>query len=136
MSSIAMTAVMFPSWRCMCGVEVRMGMILPSRPIQIGYRFFHGVSQPFFLENSDRRQHLYCIGKTGTGKSTLLRNLIVQDILAGNGVGVVDPHGDLAESILDSIPSWRVEDVVYFNPADTENPGSHFSGKLILVKNE
>ena len=99
-----------------------MGMTLPSKPIEIGYRFFHGVSQPFFLETSDRRQHLYCIGKTGTGKSTLLRNLIVQDILAGNGIGLIDPHGDLAESILDSIPSWRVEDVVYFNPADTANP--------------
>ena len=99
-----------------------MGMTLPPRPIEIGQRSFYGIPQSFGLGVSDRRHHLYCIGKTGTGKSTMLRNLILQDILAGNGVGVVDPHGDLAESLLDSIPSWRIEDVVYFNPADTENP--------------
>lgn len=65
---------------------------------------------------------MYCLGKTGSGKTTLLRNLILQDILAGEGVGVIDPHGDLAEELLDCIPPSRTDDVVYFNPADTEFP--------------
>jgi hypothetical protein len=74
------------------------------------------------LSPRDRRHHLYAIGKSGTGKTTLLRNLILQDIAAGHGVGVIDPHGDLANDILDHIPSNRIEDVAYFNPADTEFP--------------
>ena len=65
---------------------------------------------------------MYCIGKTGTGKTTLLRNLILQDIYNGQGVGVIDPHGDLAHELLDDIPSWRTDDVVYFNPADLDYP--------------
>ena len=62
------------------------------------------------------------IGKTGTGKSTLLRNLILQDIAAGEGVGVIDPHGDLADELLDHIPPRRTDHVVYFNPADQDFP--------------
>jgi hypothetical protein len=97
-------------------------MELPPGSVHIGNRYLHGESAFFGLHPSDRRQHLYCIGKTGTGKSTLLRNLIVQDILAGHGVGLIDPHGDLAEAVLEAIPSWRTDDVVYFNPTDTEHP--------------
>jgi DNA helicase HerA-like ATPase len=81
-----------------------------------------GRRVPFGLSRVDRRQHLYVIGKTGTGKSTLLRNLIIQDIEAGEGVGVIDPHGDLATELLDYIPPWRTDHVVYFNPADQEYP--------------
>ena len=77
---------------------------------------------PFALSHSDRRHHLYAIGKSGAGKTTLLRNLILQDIEAGRGVGFIDPHGDLAGDVLDHIPRRRVEDVVYFNPADAEYP--------------
>ena len=66
-----------------------------------------GQTQAFGLERDDRRQHVYCIGKTGTGKTTLLRNLILQDIYAGHGVGLIDPHGDLAHDLLDYIPPWR-----------------------------
>ena len=58
------------------------------------------------------------IGKSGTGKTTLLRNLIVQDIEAGHGVAVIDPHGDLATELLDCIPKHRTDDVVYFNPVN------------------
>lgn len=76
----------------------------------------------FGLCRADRRQHLYTIGKTGTGKSTLLRNLILQDIESGEGVGLIDPHGDLADDILDHIPPHRTDDVVYFNPADLDFP--------------
>jgi hypothetical protein len=88
----------------------------------IGTRFIWGEDVLFGIQNEDRSRHLYIIGKTGTGKTTVLRNLIVQDIEAGRGVGVIDPHGDLAQSLLDLIPRSRTEDVVYFNPADQEHP--------------
>jgi type IV secretory pathway TraG/TraD family ATPase VirD4 len=89
---------------------------------QIGTNFLGGSERVFGLEHEDRRHHLYVIGKTGTGKTTLLRNLIIQNIQAGHGVGVVDPHGDLANDLLDYIPSHRIEDVAFFNPADMEYP--------------
>jgi hypothetical protein len=88
----------------------------------LGTRNTWGGEKPFFLEEADRRHHLYCIGKTGTGKTTLLRNLILQDIYAGAGVGVIDPHGDLSHDLLDHIPRNRTDDVVYFNPGDLEHP--------------
>ena len=88
----------------------------------IGNREIWGGEKPFGISRADRRQHLYAIGKTGTGKTTLLRNLICQDIERGNGVGLIDPHGDLAEEILDCIPSWRSDHVLYFNPADSDFP--------------
>jgi hypothetical protein len=88
----------------------------------IGHRQAWGQMVPFGLSPADRRQHVYCVGKSGTGKTTLLRNLILQDIEHGHGVGVIDPHGDLANEILDQIPPWRTDDVVYFNPADLEYP--------------
>jgi len=69
-----------------------------------------------------RRSHMYVIGKTGLGKSTFLRNMIIQDLEAGRGLAVLDPHGSLAEELLDDIPSSRSDDLVYFNPADTEKP--------------
>jgi DNA helicase HerA-like ATPase len=77
---------------------------------------------PFGLSVADRRHHAYVVGKTGSGKTTLLRNLIVQDVIFGRGVGVIDPHGDLASELLDYIPSWRTDDVVYFDPADHDYP--------------
>jgi hypothetical protein len=88
----------------------------------IGNRNIWGGEKPFGISRVDRRQHLYAIGKTGTGKTTLLRNLICQDIERGFGVGVIDPHGDLAEELLDCIPSWRADHVLYFNPADSDFP--------------
>lgn len=90
--------------------------------VYIGKRNVWGEEKPFGLTRADRRHHMYCLGKTGSGKTTLLRNLILQDILAGEGVGVIDPHGDLSEDLLDHIPPSRTDDVVYFNPADTDYP--------------
>lgn len=78
--------------------------------------------QPFGLSIEDRRRHLYVIGKTGTGKSTLLRNLIVQDIAARRGLILLDPHGDLADELLDFIPPRRIDDVIYVAPADLPHP--------------
>ncbi|MEK7607013.1 MAG: type IV secretion system DNA-binding domain-containing protein [Patescibacteria group bacterium] len=83
---------------------------------------FRNQKRRFGVKTDDRRRHFYCIGKTGMGKSTLLENMIIADIKAGHGVCVVDPHGDLAEKILEYIPSNRVNDVIYFNPADMDFP--------------
>src|SRR5438067_935150 len=77
---------------------------------------------PFGITVADRRRHIYVIGKTGSGKSTLLRNMAAQDIAAGRGLMLLDPHGDLAEELLDYIPSWRIEDVIYLDPADLARP--------------
>jgi hypothetical protein len=88
----------------------------------IGYRGVSTDDQVFGISQSDRRQHLYLIGRTGSGKTTLLRNLIVQDIVAGRGLAVIDPHGDLAYELLDYIPAWRSDDVVFFDPSDVEHP--------------
>jgi len=76
----------------------------------------------FGIKTDDRRRHMYLIGKTGMGKSTILENMIVDDIRAGYGVAVVDPHGDLAEKIVEYIPNDRIKDVIYFNPSDINFP--------------
>ena len=100
--------------------------------IVLGMRQQWGQETPFVLEPRDRRHHLYTIGKSGTGKTTFLHNLIAQDIAAGHGVGVIDPHGDLASELLDYIPRHRIEDVVYFSPADMEHPvGFNLLGRTL-----
>ncbi|MEI6835996.1 MAG: type IV secretion system DNA-binding domain-containing protein [Candidatus Falkowbacteria bacterium] len=83
---------------------------------------FRNEFKKFGIKTDDRRRHMYLIGKTGMGKSTVLENMIIDDIRAGRGVAVVDPHGDLAEKIMQYIPADRVKDVIYFNPADMEYP--------------
>jgi len=83
---------------------------------------FRNKYKKFGIKKDDRRRHMYLIGKTGMGKSTVLENMIVEDIRAGKGVAVVDPHGDLAEKVIKYIPSSRINDVIYFNPADMEYP--------------
>ncbi len=81
---------------------------------------FRNSNNVFGIKRKDRRQHMYVLGKSGTGKSVLLANLIVQNIQNGEGVCVVDPHGELVEEILHLIPDHRVKDIIYFNPADTD----------------
>jgi len=76
----------------------------------------------FGIKTDDRRRHLYVIGKTGMGKTNMLENMVIADIKAGRGVAVVDPHGEFAEKILDFVPENRIDDVIYFNPADLEYP--------------
>ena len=83
---------------------------------------FRNRFKKFGIKTDDRRRHMYLVGKTGMGKSTVLENMIIEDIRAGKGVAVVDPHGDLAEKIVKYIPSDRINDVIYFNPADMEHP--------------
>ncbi|MBX4191670.1 MAG: type IV secretion system DNA-binding domain-containing protein [Candidatus Doudnabacteria bacterium] len=83
---------------------------------------FRNREVAFGIRKDDRRRHMYIIGKTGMGKTTLIENMVIQDIQAGNGVAFVDPHGDSVEKVLDYIPSNRVNDVVYLNPADSDFP--------------
>lgn len=91
-------------------------------PVTVGVADHQGYERPLVFDDADRGHHVYAIGQTGTGKSTLLQNAILQDIEAGRGVGLIDPHGDLALSLLDMIPSFRTNDVIYFNPSDTDYP--------------
>jgi hypothetical protein len=93
-----------------------------NQKIIIGQYDTWGTPRIFGISPNDQRQHLYVIGKTGVGKTTLLRNLILQHIQAGHGVGVIDPHGDLAEELLHHIPPARADHLVYFNPADLDYP--------------
>lgn len=89
----------------------------------VGYRQLWGGDPALFgISAADWRQHVYVIGKTGSGKTTLLRNLILQHIAAGHGVGLIDPHGDLSDELLNHFPPSRADDLVYFNPADVEHP--------------
>lgn len=102
------------------GMAVGLGTTNPK--VIIGERDGWGKPQPFGISQADERQHIYIIGKTGSGKTTLLKSLILQHIMLGHGVGVIDPHGDLAEELLDLIPRHRSNDLCYFNPSDIEYP--------------
>jgi len=90
--------------------------------IFFGETNFRNQRRKFGIKVNDRRKHFYIIGKTGMGKTTLLDNMAIQDIQNGNGLGIVDPHGDFAERMLNFVPSSRVNDVIYFNPADLDFP--------------
>ncbi|MFZ2226599.1 MAG: type IV secretion system DNA-binding domain-containing protein [Candidatus Moraniibacteriota bacterium] len=83
---------------------------------------FRNQERIFGIKEDDRRRHMYIIGKTGMGKSSLLENMAIQDIRNGKGLCVVDPHGEFAEKMLRAIPKNRINDVVYFNPSDVEFP--------------
>ena len=88
----------------------------------LGYNVFRGTKKPIRLSTNDRRRHVYVMGSTGMGKSVFLENLALQDMVAGRGFAFVDPHGDSAEKLLQMVPRERVDDVIYFNPADMEHP--------------
>ena len=88
----------------------------------IGYNEFRGVKKPIRIGTKDRRRHVYIIGQTGVGKSVLQENMAYQDMMDGRGFAFIDPHGDLVESLLGKVPKERVEDIIYFNPADMTNP--------------
>ena len=95
---------------------------LPKEGIILGKNIFRGEERIVPILKDDRRRHFYIVGQTGTGKSVLLQEMIRQDIEKGEGVALIDPHGDMAEKILGLIPPGRAEDVIYFNPADFERP--------------
>ncbi len=95
---------------------------IPTEGLYLGKSVFRGVDRPVYIADQDRERHMYIIGRTGTGKTTLLKTLMLQDILAGKGLAFIDPHGDAAEEMLSLIPPERAQDVIYFDPGDTERP--------------
>ncbi len=90
--------------------------------IIIGYNNYRGVETVIRHGDDDRRRHFYVVGQTGTGKSTMMEEMVKQDIKAGKGVCVIDPHGEFIEHVIECIPKGRAEDVIYFDPADMERP--------------
>jgi len=95
---------------------------IPQSGLFLGKSKYRGVDKPIYIDIDDRRRHMYVIGKTGTGKSEFLKAMIMQDIKNGEGVAVIDPHGDLIDVVLRLIPSKRSEDVILFDPSDTQRP--------------
>jgi len=95
---------------------------VPEKGLLLGYNMFRGTKKAIRLAENDRARHMYVVGQTGTGKSTYLENLALQDMLEGKGFAFVDPHGDTAEKLLAMVPKERTEDVIYFSPADMEYP--------------
>ncbi|HEX9153346.1 MAG TPA: TraM recognition domain-containing protein, partial [Candidatus Saccharimonadales bacterium] len=95
---------------------------MPDDGLLLGYNVFRGVKKPVRLSLGDRQRHMYTVGQTGTGKSTYLENLALQDMLSGGGFAFVDPHGDTAEKLLSMVPRERTEDIIYFSPSDVEYP--------------
>src|SRR2546423_959768 len=91
----------------------------PDRTI-LGTAFTRAGEEQFSLSETDRFQHVLAIGKTGRGKTTLLENMLMQDIYAGRGIGLIDPHGDLSRSLLEHFPSFRARDLVLIDPSDDE----------------
>lgn len=95
---------------------------LPTSGLWLGNNVYRGVATPVYMMREDRTRHHYCIGKSGSGKSAFLSWMARQDIINGDGVCVVDPHGDLIEELIQFIPKERAKDVIIFNPADIERP--------------
>ncbi len=95
---------------------------LVKEGVLLGQNEFRGVKKDIRLSDNDRRRHTYVIGATGMGKSVLLTNIAYQDMVAGRGFAFIDPHGDAAELLMSKVPADRIDDVVYFDPADMEHP--------------
>lgn len=95
---------------------------VPEQGLLLGYNVFRNIKTEVRIDKDDRRRHTYILGRTGSGKSELMRNMAIQDIQNGEGLCVVDPHGDLIEGILPHIPKERIKDVILFEPFDTEHP--------------
>lgn len=95
---------------------------LPSEGLYLGINDFRSVEAKIRLQRKDRRRHMYVIGQTGTGKSEFLKHLAQQDIVNGEGLAFIDPHGEAVQDLLKMVPKERAEDVIYFNPGDSERP--------------
>jgi len=93
-----------------------------SGDLWLGNNFYRDVNKRIFMMRDDRRRHMYMVGKTGSGKSYMLQQMALQDIINGEGLAFLDPHGDSAEWLLERIPPHRIEDVIYWDPSDTDRP--------------
>lgn len=95
---------------------------LPEKGLLLGYNVFRGTKKEIRLTDGDRRRHMYIIGQTGTGKTVLLENLALQDMLDGKGFAFIDPHGDAVENLMSMVPKERTEDIIYFAPGEMDFP--------------
>jgi len=95
---------------------------LPTEGVLLGHNIYRGQKKEVRMKPNDRMRHFYVIGQTGTGKTSIMTTMIRQDLKNGNGVCVIDPHGELVEELLPFVPRERADDVIYFNPADTDRP--------------
>jgi type IV secretory pathway TraG/TraD family ATPase VirD4 len=95
---------------------------MPKSGLLLGDSSFRGEYKPVYMQDDDRRRHLYIVGQTGVGKSTLIGNLVMQDIQEGKGIAIIDPHGELVENALKFVPPSRMDDVIYFDPGDLQRP--------------
>ena len=95
---------------------------LATEGLFLGTNQFRGTDKAIYLQEKDRRRHMYVIGQTGMGKSVFLENLAFQDMCDGHGFAFIDPHGDAVEALLQRVPEERIDDVIYFDPADIEHP--------------
>ncbi len=111
-----------PNIRWLAAKKAAPPVDVPTEGIVLGESDFRGMRKTIRILPDDRRRHIYVIGRSGVGKSVLMTRMAVQDAAAGSGLGVIDPHGELVEDILERIPPERAEDVVYFNPGDVERP--------------
>lgn len=111
-----------PNIRWLTAKQAAPPQELPDNGLLLGKSVYRGQEKQVYIKNDDRRRHIYSIGKSGTGKSTLLENMVRQDIQSGKGVAVIDPHGDLVNDTLKHIPRDRIDDVILFDPANLERP--------------
>lgn len=95
---------------------------LPKEGVILGESYYQDIVELVRIKKNDRRRHIYVIGQTGTGKTTLLKNIAEQDMKNGDGICFVDPHGDVAQELLGLVPKERIDDVIYFNPGDIRRP--------------
>lgn len=95
---------------------------LPDEGLLLGTNNYRGVEKPVRIKAADRLRHTYIVGKSGVGKSVLMANMAIQDVIAGHGLCLIDPHGDLIEDVLKRVPPERADDVIIFAPADIERP--------------
>lgn len=111
-----------PNIRWLTARQAGTPVNMPSEGIALGKNIYRGRETVVRLKTEDRRRHVYMIGMTGSGKSVLMAEMAKQDIAAGHGVAIIDPHGSLVEDVLQSIPKERAADLIYFDPSDTGRP--------------
>jgi hypothetical protein len=122
MAHFSVSGIKTPQLKMIKAREAPVPANMPHEGLVLGKNVFRGQETLVRIEEDDRRRHLYIIGQTGTGKSSFLSEMVRQDIQSDKGICLIDPHGDLAESMLGFVPAERVKDVIYFNPGDVERP--------------
>ncbi|MFA5358801.1 MAG: DUF87 domain-containing protein [Patescibacteria group bacterium] len=119
---LPLTSTDMPNIRWLTSKKAPAPLNAPKEGIRLGTNIYRDVATPIFIKREDRRRHVYIIGKSGVGKSVLMGGLATQDIINGEGVCVIDPHGDLVDDVLAAVPKERADDVIIFDPADIERP--------------